>query len=70
MRGELWQPCRCGEEPVCSECQHCDRHCTCEEAAAEAKFVRKFEAKNPGMLRRLSEHLEQGGMEHDGPVPE
>ena len=32
MRGELWQPCDrryCDNEPVCSRCELCEKHCTC-----------------------------------------
>lgn len=33
MRGQLWQECRrrgCENDPVCSECELCDRHCDCQ----------------------------------------
>lgn len=33
-RGQLWQECRCGTEPVCAGCENCDRHCTCGAATA------------------------------------
>ena len=27
--GQLWEPCHCGTEPVCSICFKCREHCTC-----------------------------------------
>ena len=30
MRGQLWQECSCGAEPVCVNCERCERHCSCE----------------------------------------
>lgn len=28
--GQLWQPCRkCGQEPVCLDCELCEKHCKC-----------------------------------------
>ena len=29
MNGQLWEPCWCGEEPVCAGCMNCEKHCTC-----------------------------------------
>lgn len=29
MRGQLWEECYCGTEPVCAMCMKCSRHCTC-----------------------------------------
>jgi hypothetical protein len=29
MKGQLWQECYCGNEPVCCACEKCDKHCTC-----------------------------------------
>jgi hypothetical protein len=29
MKGQLWQECYCGTEPVCSVCEKCRKHCTC-----------------------------------------
>lgn len=29
MRGQLWQECSCGKEPVCVMCMKCSKHCTC-----------------------------------------
>lgn len=29
MRGQLWEPCWCGTEPVCAHCSNCERHCDC-----------------------------------------
>lgn len=29
MKGQLWQQCRCGTEPVCCDCERCERHCNC-----------------------------------------
>ena len=33
MSGQLWQPCArrsCEGEPVCVDCEYCERHCDCE----------------------------------------
>lgn len=27
--GQLWQPCFCGREPVCVDCECCCNHCDC-----------------------------------------
>ena len=27
--GQLWQPCSCGQEPVCVDCECCCNHCDC-----------------------------------------
>lgn len=28
--GQLWEPCReCDEEPVCLDCELCEKHCKC-----------------------------------------
>ena len=38
MQGQLWQKCSvmgCGTEPVCSRCEECDRHCSCDAAEIE-----------------------------------
>lgn len=29
MKGQLWQECFCGKEPVCCTCEKCSRHCKC-----------------------------------------
>ena len=29
MNGQLWQECRCGTEPVCCDCEKCQKHCKC-----------------------------------------
>ena len=30
MKGQLWKECpRCGREPVCANCEKCEKHCTC-----------------------------------------
>jgi len=29
MRGQLWEPCWCGTEPVCVNCLNCHKHCDC-----------------------------------------
>ena len=29
MKGQLWQECRCGREPVCCDCEQCSKHCGC-----------------------------------------
>lgn len=32
--GQLWQPCakrNCNTEPVCIDCEYCDKHCQCEQ---------------------------------------
>lgn len=65
MQGQLWQECtRCGAEPVCSECERCAKHCRCTTAVSDQEQLTAFEAENPGMLRQLVEHHEQGTREH------
>ena len=32
MRGQLWEECYCGTEPVCAMCQKCQKHCSCGKA--------------------------------------
>lgn len=29
MKGQLWQECYCGKEPVCCNCEKCIKHCKC-----------------------------------------
>jgi len=34
ITGQLWQPCAkrgCNTEPVCIDCEYCDKHCQCEQ---------------------------------------
>lgn len=31
MNGQLWQKCFCGKEPVCCQCEKCERHCSCDK---------------------------------------
>jgi len=35
MPGQLWQECRCGIEPVCVDCEGCNRHCRCGKPSNE-----------------------------------
>lgn len=65
MPGQLWQECYCGTEPVCSDCENCDRHCSCEQAKSDAKQIREFEEAYPGLLEKIQKHHEDGGREHD-----
>jgi len=40
MRGQLWQECFCEAEPVCVDCEKCERHCRCRpEVAAQTENV-------------------------------
>lgn len=65
MRGQLWQECtRCGAEPVCIDCERCDKHCRCAQRQREEKEIREFEAMSPGLLQKIAEHHEQGSREH------
>jgi len=38
MRGQLWQECFCGQEPVCCACERCEKHCTCGRAHVEQRI--------------------------------
>lgn len=62
MRGQLWQECYCGTEPVCVECEKCERHCHCappptadeiatERAARQAKRDRANAAREALLAR-------------------
>jgi len=31
MRGQLWQECFCGKDPVCVDCEKCSKHCKCDK---------------------------------------
>lgn len=31
MKGQLWEECSCGVEPVCADCFRCETHCKCGE---------------------------------------
>ena len=41
MKGELWQECECGEEPVCAQCFLCTKHCTCNQKPIEKTATKK-----------------------------
>ena len=64
MRGQLWQECYCGTEPVCAQCECCARHCTCAQEAEDARQLRAFDQKYPGVRRAVEEHHEQSAAEH------
>lgn len=65
MQGQLWQECsRCGEEPVCVDCERCETHCTCAQARSDAALLAAFEKRWPDLRRRVQEHQEQGAQEH------
>ena len=38
MKGQLWQQCRCGQEPVCCSCEKCAKHCKCGSGKPEFKI--------------------------------
>jgi len=62
MKGELWQECEeCGEEPVCVDCERCERHCTCAQDEADRKTMHEFHKANPRMgetLTRFADEVE------------
>lgn len=61
MQNQLWQACpRCGDEPVCGDCERCEAHCTCDEETAQH---RTFDDAYPGLRQRIAEHHEQGARE-------
>lgn len=31
MRGQRWEPCYCGREPICNHCEKCSKHCDCDK---------------------------------------
>lgn len=39
MIGQLWQECRCGQEPVCSVCEKCSKHCHCGSRKQEPEKI-------------------------------
>jgi len=38
MNGQLWEPCFCGTEPVCSMCMNCEKHCNCGKPKTQHKI--------------------------------
>lgn len=65
MTGQLWQECpRCGEEPVCIDCERCKKHCRCTQQQSDAAQRRAFERAYPGLLQQLAQHHDQGAQEH------
>jgi hypothetical protein len=59
---------RCGScrkvTDVCNDCGGCERHCSCEQDAADAAEVAEFEKAHPGFLGDYQKHMEQGSQEH------
>lgn len=39
MRGQLWEECRCGQEPVCAACFKCKKHCRCDSGQPEYRKI-------------------------------
>ena len=37
-KGQLWQECFCGTEPVCVDCEKCKRHCRCDSGKPDYKI--------------------------------
>lgn len=64
MNGQLWEPCRCGEEPVCVDCGYCERHCRCQQRQQDAEQTGEFNRRYPGFLDRAIRHDEDGSREH------
>ena len=48
MSGQLWEPCFCGTEPVCSACMNCQDHCTCGKPK-EKSIIPPFEPYRKGI---------------------
>lgn len=68
MNGQLWQECAkrgCDTEPVCAECEYCERHCGCSRKQSDRQQVAEFNAAYPGFLDALEVHHEQGAQEND-----
>lgn len=63
MKGQLWEECYCGTEPVCCDCGNCENHCDCAQAANDKKEIEEFETQYPGFLNRLNRHHEDGANE-------
>jgi len=70
MSGQLWQECKkygCGTEPVCLDCEYCDRHCDCpteaelaeiyDHAWRKAKINRAFDVLN-GYIAEYGKRIE------------
>jgi len=64
MHGQLWQPCRCGAEPVCANCGYCARHCTCEQRTEDRRQIGEVNRRYPGFLDKIQRHHEDGANEH------
>lgn len=65
MRGQLWQECLdCETEPVCIDCERCERHCSCTQDAEDRRQMRDFEKAYPGLLNKVQRHYEDGEREH------
>ena len=63
MKGQLWQECFCGTEPVCVDCERCAAHCRCAENAKCRRVATEIEASDPGFWSRLEQHLEESARE-------
>lgn len=57
MNGQLWQECACGNEPVCSDCERCERHCRCTQDEAALKDV---DPEKAALRQRIAAHLAHG----------
>lgn len=66
MNGQLWEPCSkrgCETEPVCMDCGHCERHCTCAREKQACEMADEIERKTPGFWQSVIRHQEQGARE-------
>lgn len=49
MKGQLWQECFCGGEPVCSACEKCQRHYKCGKTQKPEPSQPVFELYRKGI---------------------
>ncbi len=64
MNGQLWQECPvCGREPVCVDCEHCEKHCTCAQDAEDREQIKRFNEAYPGFLDKIVRYHEEGARE-------
>ena len=48
MRGQRWEECFCGQEPICNDCEKCKKHCTC----GKQPIPQKIDTSCPEPYRR------------------
>lgn len=50
MKGQLWEPCPiCNDEPVCTDCGLCHRHCECDKPIIRIPISQLSKADTSGL---------------------